>query len=309
MQASVPGLVEIVREFLVVDVALQRLVARYRDGELVWDDVRDLVTDAESSPLYRLKERSHALFRAESPEARSVRHREVLFDLAIGSLFHEAMKFRENFYQREVYGPRVRALREEASAEADALFAEFEKILELGSERLEESVVETRALLERCREQLADLIAQHRDDGHVARHLIEARERVERVFERDLDTLFEDVYESTSEPWALAGRSYVISGYFVEGGAALGGAIERGADSRSIEPWIAYARGMAAYMSGDYVSSIGDLEEWSGSRDDAAPALVEQACAAMSRIEHLVVGDERDALVVKAEALVAGLRA
>ena len=48
------------------------------------------------------------------------RRREVLFDLAVGSLFHEAMKFRENFYQREVYGPRVRALRDAARAEGAA---------------------------------------------------------------------------------------------------------------------------------------------------------------------------------------------
>ncbi|MBW2267628.1 MAG: hypothetical protein JRH16_03550 [Deltaproteobacteria bacterium] len=307
MEAPVPGLVEIIREFLVVDEALRRLVRRYRDGELVWDEVRTLMTDQEASPLYRLKERSHALFRAEGSDHRSVRHREVLFDLAIGSLFHEAMKFRENLYQREVYGPRVRALREEAGAEAEALFAEFEKILEFGSERLEESVIETRALLDRCREQLADLITQHRDDGNAARYLIEQRELVERVFERGLDDLLEEIYGATASAWALAGRSYVVSGYFEEGAAALAGAIERGAESDALESWVDYARGMAAYMRGDYAQSVRDLKAWSKDRDGGESALVEQACAAMSRLERLVTGDEGDALVRQAEALVAEL--
>jgi tetratricopeptide (TPR) repeat protein len=307
MAASVSSLVEIVREFLVVDEALRHLVARYRDGSLAWDEVRTLVTDQEESPLYRLKERSHALFRAEGADHGSVHHREVLFDLAIGSLFHEAMKFRENFYQREVYGPRVRDLRQDAGAEAAALFAEFEKILELGSERLEESVVETEALLDRCREQLSDLIAQNSRDGHVARHLIERSEAVVRVFERELDALFDELYGSTAAAWALAGRSYVVSGYFAEGGAALSSAIERGAEPAATEPWIAYARGMAAYMRGDYEQSVGELEGWSKTRDGVENALVEQACAAMSRIERLVSGVGRDALVRRADALVAEL--
>ena len=70
--------------------------------------------------------------------------REALFDLAVGSLFHEAMKFRENFYQREVYGPRVRALRTESGAENEALFREFEKILAAVAQRLDEGAARER---------------------------------------------------------------------------------------------------------------------------------------------------------------------
>ena len=109
--------------------------------------------------------------------------REALFDLAVGSLFHEAMKFRENFYQREVYGPRVRALRTESGGENAALFHEFEKILSAVAQRLEEGLHESEALLVRTREQLALLLAEHRSNGFVARCLIENRADVEDVFE------------------------------------------------------------------------------------------------------------------------------
>ncbi len=304
MRAPPQGLVEILREFLAVDVALRDLVSRYRGGELAWEEVRDLVNDTEGSSLYRLKERSHTLFRAENGNARQVRHREVLFDLAIGSLFHEAMKFRENYYQREVYGPRVRALRKEAGAEAVALFAEFEKILETGSERLEESVSETHALLERSREQLVDLLAQHGADGYVARHLIENRELAERVFGRDLDALFEALFGEPAVAWAEAGRSYVVSGYFEESRAALLGAIERGADAGSVEPWIDYADGMAAYVRGEYGRCVEHLTRWSGARVGEDAPLVTQACAALTRIGSLVEGETRDALVRDADAVV-----
>ena len=56
--------------------------------------------DGEDSVLFRLKERCHALFRGGEQPSEVVMRREALFDLAVGSLFHEAMKFRENLYQR-----------------------------------------------------------------------------------------------------------------------------------------------------------------------------------------------------------------
>jgi hypothetical protein len=141
----------------------------------------------------------------------------------------------------------------------------------------------------------------------VARHLIEQRDAVERVFERELDPLLDEIYGATADAWGLAGRSYVISGYFEEGSAALTAATERGADPDATQPWIAYARGMAAYMRGDYAQSVRDLEAWSKTRDGVEDALVEQACAAMSRIEHLISGEGRDLLVRQAEVLVADL--
>ena len=43
-------------------------------------ELQDLVGDDESSVLFRLKERCHALFRPADPDAEMVSPREVLFD-------------------------------------------------------------------------------------------------------------------------------------------------------------------------------------------------------------------------------------
>ena len=104
--------------------------------------------------LYRLKERTHALFRGPGGIVRGSTHREALFDLAVGSLFHEAMKLRENLYQREVYGPRVRALQTEAGEESKALFDEFEKMLGAVDDRLDEGVRELETLVQQTADQL-----------------------------------------------------------------------------------------------------------------------------------------------------------
>ena len=94
-----PGVVEIFRDFLAVHTRMADLVDHYARLTLSFDLVEDLVGDNHSSALYRLKEKCHALFRSSTTEEAADVRTEVLFDLAIGSLFHEAMILRENLYQ------------------------------------------------------------------------------------------------------------------------------------------------------------------------------------------------------------------
>ena len=271
-----------------------RLTASYRRDELRFEDVQELVSDSEASPLYRLKERCHALFRVDPGRSRLVAHREVLFDLAVGSLFHEAMKFRENFYQREVYGPRVRALRDEAGEEAEALFAEFEKIQVAVSERLEEGLQETEALLARTREQLRVLLAEYSDDGHITRFLLEHREPAEATFSEGLDALLVQVHGSASLGYARAGRSYLTSGYYADAEAALLEALEQGGDARVLESDLAYARGMVAYLRGGYAEAVSLLERWGRGASRPEPGLVSVAHTAVSKIGDLAAGPDRE---------------
>jgi tetratricopeptide (TPR) repeat protein len=274
------------------------IFARYHRGELTWDEVQGLFADDEASPLFRLKERCHALFRAGTAATDLARHREVLFDLAVGSLFHEAMKFRESFYQREVYGPRVRALREEAGEQAAALFQEFEKILATVSERLEEGLLETEALLARSREQLVVLMAQHPKNGHLARFLIERRDNAEAVFVQGLDALLTELYGDPAAGFDLAGRSYLESGYFDEAEGAL---------AEALEPPRAYARGMAAYLRGDYAATVEELASWADSEPDPEAPMVELAAGAVARLDQLAEGPDRKRIVSAAAALSARL--
>jgi hypothetical protein len=303
-----PGLVDIVRDFLATHVALRELIERYRRGELRFAEVQTLFADDEESALFRLKERCHALFRS-GDDFHRIRHREVLFDLAVGSLFHEAMAFRENFYQREVYGPRVRALREEAGAEAAALFREFEKIMSTLEDRLEQGMTETEALLARTQEQLVVLLCEHARDGRIARCLLEHRDIVGQVFREGLDALMASIYGSAVEGHVVAGRSYLESGYFEEAQRALEEAIGRGGDRTVLERKVAYARGMRAYLGGDYATSVAELARWAAREDAEDHALVDLARTAVATVDQLARGSDRDSVLAAARALLPRLSA
>jgi tetratricopeptide (TPR) repeat protein len=301
---SSSGLVEIVREYLTVDPSVRRLIQHYRCGELGFEEVGALFAGDEASALFRLKERCHALFRADPKDPTAALHRAVLLDLAVGSLFHEAMKFREIFYQREVYGPRVRALRDEAGEEAVALFQEFEKILATGTESLELSLLETEALLDRTREQLAVLLAAHPEDGHVVRFLIEHRTEVEAVFGRELEALLADIHGDAASGYALAGYSYLKSGYYEDAERTLYRAVRLGGEATALEAGRAYARGMAAYLDGRYAESVAQLERWAVDGSSPELHLLDLAQTALSKLDQLVTGEDRGRVIAAAAKLV-----
>ena len=295
------GLVDIVRDFLVVYRLMRSVFERFEMDELRFEDIDELMEDKESSVLFRLKERCHALFRDQGTEI--AMRREALLDLAVGSLFHEAMKVRENLYQQEVYAPKIESLRRDVGDESGELFEEFEKILGASKVRLREALMESEVLLAQTRKQLRVVVADNGENGLLMRYLLEKRSLVEDVFDTDLEDLLVEIHGSAADGYTVAAHSYLASAYF---GAALTAlAAARDSQGRSdLSGLVAYAEGMQAFQNGDYARSLEHLRAWI----DAGPAGDEVARAtlahaAVSRIHHLVEGDDRERLVAAATEL------
>jgi hypothetical protein len=298
------GLVDIVRDYLAADTLTRRLFARFRAGELRFEEVHELVGDGEGSVLYRLKEHCHGLFRPADRSPRLTLPREALFDLAVGSLFHEAMKFRENLYQHTVYGPKVRALRSEAGVDAEEIFGEFEKILAAVAVRMQEALEETEALFAHTRRQFRVLLMTHHENGLLARYLIENAPLVTEVFPEGLDALLAGIHGDASRGFALAARSYLASGYFGPARASLAEALLRSGEELELRRLSSYAEAMDAYLEGRYRDSIEGIERWLalGPEGDEA-GLADLAHAALSRVNSLAEGADAEDLGAAATAL------
>jgi tetratricopeptide (TPR) repeat protein len=296
------GLVDIVREFLLAHRLLRRLFERQRNGALRFEDVQALAGDTEASVLYRLKERCHALFR--SGARGEDLPRVALFDLTIGSLFHEAMKLRENFYQLEVYAPKVEAARRDAESGSEGLFEEFARILTASRERLAEAFAETAALLEQTRRQFRVLLRVHRNDGLVTRYLLENRELADDVLGEPLDAFLTSIHGDPVAAFALAARSYLTSGYFDEAQSALHEALARDSTRDDLRRSLAYADGMTAYLRGRYEEALRDLERWAEADSTQEEASFrELALSAVTRLGPLAQGAGLDGLGERAAAL------
>jgi len=254
-------LVGIIRDFLVAHQMLGSLLERWRQGTLRFHDIEDFVGDSERSILFRLKEKSHALFRSAAKDRAPMRTGELV-DLAVGSLFHEAMKLRENLYQQEFYVPRIEALRKEADDVPDPLFSEFERILGSASERLAETFEETQALFALTLRQLRLLMAANRENGLVPRFLWQNRKLVSDVFPERLEGLLSELYGDVSTGFVFITESYLDSAYFEEALEVLLEVDQRGDSRPEFERFFHYASGMTAFLRGEYSRSLECLASW-----------------------------------------------
>jgi len=301
-------LVDIVRDYVTAYGAMSRLFVRFRTGDLPFEELDQIISDHERSILFRLKEKCHALFRRKAAESVDTTDREALFDLTVGSLFHEAMKFRESYYQREIYEPRFRALHPETAGDAGEFFMELEKILAGVSDRLDEGLQETEILIIQTGQQLRELLAEHPDNDMALRYLVEHPQVVENVFGSSLEELLAELVGTASGGFERAARSYLESGFYDRAVSTFERAIASGADPGVIEPALEYSRGMTAYLVGDYAACVAALDRWCESSPDPADALVRIARAVVSKLDQLVEGKGRRKIAGAAASLLDRLR-
>ena len=188
---------------------------------------------------------------------------EALFDLALGSLFHEAMKLRESLYQRDVYGPRVALLREAADEESEALIVEFDRILGKSVSRQGEVVAEVRVLLAQTRDQLRRLLLERAGDRRVTRCLLSRKAQVDGTFPEGLSGLLQAMHGNTVTGLIEGARALLESAYYIEALETLRQAqAEPDAPAGEIRQLELYAEGMQAVLDGRYAHSIETLTAW-----------------------------------------------
>lgn len=299
------ALVEIVRDFLRAHRELRAIAALHRSGELRFERVKSLVGDGEEAVLFRLKERCHDLFRDEGGATVG---REALLDLAIGALFHECMKFRENFYQHAVYGPKVRALRATSEADGEELFREFEKILAQSSVRMAEALQEAETLLAQTAVELRGLLRTQAQNGLVARLLVEQGDELAAVLGRDSRSLQDEVFGSAAAAYERAARSYLESGYFGEAAEAFAAALAQGGGGAEPSALRDYAEGMQAFLERDYARAVERVRRWLDAPGPRDPKLADLAHTALSRVAPLVDGERAPELRAAAAKVAERLR-
>jgi len=278
-------LAQIVRDFMEAFVLARTLGDDLRAGRLSFQAVTRLVGDAEDSALYRLKEECHALFRLDVARPRTEVQAEELFDLAVGALFHETMKFREGFYLTDSYGPRLQRMMAEGSA-TGALADAFWRVVEAGRRRMLESEAEAEGLFRETRDQLLIVLRQLAVSGSVARSLVEDPGRSEQVFGLPLAELLADIYGSAARGYQLAIDSLIDNGHYAEAAAVLEHPDARAAGVA--EGALDFAIGMASYYAGDNFAAVDSLERWSKAGVSSPAPWRRSAGRMLARLAHAV---------------------
>lgn len=252
--------VEIVKLFLRSVVFYRKLYTDYREGSLKFSSVQELVDDKGQSLLFNLKKNCQALYRGNDNST----EREKLFDLAVGSIFHEAMIIRENCYQLEVYRPRVALIKEKAPKTPleRKFLREVDLILNRAKKRLSEELKETDTLITNTLEQLKGLLLSYKENGLLVRFLLEEEGLVEEAFGKgSLDDLLSHMYGGGRlEALIAAAKSYYQSGYYDKARDAVAKALAIRTSDNIRFLFLLYS-GMNDYYEGNSQAALEHLRE------------------------------------------------
>ena len=242
--------VEIVRHFLLATRTFRQLHEKHKQGSMYFSDLAKLVDDRGESILYALKESCQNLFRHSSSP---VSQKEQIFDLTIGSIFHLAMRLREDLYQLEVYGPKYSKLDAVGGRpqEQENLIQEFRKIISRTQESFTEGVEEINLLFQEVFRQFQELFGEYRESGLLARFLLEESDLLKEVFGiNDVEDVFRTLYGSKeAQGHRLAGESYFQSAFYAKAIKAFTRALESSPGDANLQFKIHLSQGLEQFYS------------------------------------------------------------
>jgi len=204
--------------FLRASVKLEKMLDQ-ADGDVENIPFAEIDSLVEKE-LFELKEECHWLFRSEERSGTVKSRSAMLFDILVGSLFHQCMKVKENSYQVEQYEPKYAALREslerpDAPKHVRAFLREGERIVKRARRVLRQEFTHAQRLFREAAVALRYVLVEHRDCTLLARTLVDNEALLDAVYgPRALDKLFREMYGGTAAGLVMAATSFFEGGWY-----------------------------------------------------------------------------------------------
>ncbi len=254
---------EIVRGFLLSELGFQEILKKYRQGQLHFQDLANWVDDKGQSLLYNLKENCHKIFR--DSRVVSSRKKEWLLDLAIGSIFHEAMKIRENLYQLDVYRPKYLLYKRKAggSEYEKNYLQQFARIIAKAEQGVSEGMEEISSLFKDATAQLVDVLKENSKNIYLIRYVLENQTLIQKVYgpkqvkviiSRMFKRGFLDAYLSVAQSYLQSEHYDLASSYFSK-------ALKMTPNHPDILFLFCFCLGMKAYYNNLYSKALSCFEK------------------------------------------------
>jgi len=204
--------------FLRSRVKLDEMVAAGASkGAIPFEEIDSFVQDQ----LFELKEDCHWLFRYREGGEEAKPTLAMLFDILVGSLFHQMMKVKENSYQVERYSPKYAALRAalqgpDAPERADTFLREGERIVARARRVLHREFSYAIELFNEATLVLRHVLIEHRDNPLLLRSLVENEKLLDAVYgQHSLERLFREMHEDRpAQGFILAATDFFEGGWY-----------------------------------------------------------------------------------------------
>ena len=218
---------DIMRDFCMVSSILEEQFERFSDsGAVSFTQVRDLLgSSMNKGLLWRFKDTAHHLLRSDMQAPVVAK----ALDWAIGYIFHECIKLKEDAYHQQHYAPMLLAM-EQPAAETGVqkAIAPFMQLLGETRESMSREITRISFLLAQCRNLFCIYYAENRNNLLLARLLYSRREMVQQVFGEDYDTLIASIYGTAPEDM------YILAAEGLSEGGRLEEALEAATEAGQI---------------------------------------------------------------------------
>ena len=170
--------------------------------------------------LYNLKNKTHAVFRRDVESNGGILEREDLFDLIIGSIFHEALHLKEYVYALQSYKARYMSFADrKKTGRIDSIQDDFLKysreIIREAKENLPRKTTELKSLLEDALSLMEGTLKKYRTSRRLMRVLYLERELLNSIYgENGLEYVYRIMYKAGAmEGYFRVGASFLKGGF------------------------------------------------------------------------------------------------
>lgn len=210
---------DVLRDFCQIASALEKHFSEFDEsGKVSFHFFDDLLGRQNSKGLlWRLKDTSHLLFRNDSRSSHSVLGEYL--DWALGYIFHECIKLKEDAYQQMNYKPRFKQLQHNSrlSPEESYIGNELYSVIKQTSESIEREVKRVRYILFHCKRMFILYLPLHSDNPLLARYIFAKHDIIQSVFKGFYDELISAIYPRTlHKMFSLAAQSFEEGGWHEE---------------------------------------------------------------------------------------------
>ena len=220
---------DILRDFCKVSSILEDQFERFADsGAVSFTQVRDLLgSTMNKGLLWRLKDTAHHLLRSDADASVVAK----ALDWAIGYIFHECIKLKEDAYQQQHYAPMFIALEQPAAEDGISEHLDpFAQLLGETRESMSREIARISFLLSRCKTLFCIYCSHNRENLLLARLLYSRNELIQSVFGNDYDTLISSIYGTAPEDM------YILAAEGLSEGGRLDEALEAAQKAEQINP-------------------------------------------------------------------------
>jgi len=216
---------DVLRDFCLASSELEKRFQEYDQTGLVdFESLRDLTgQEMDKGLLWRLKDTAHHLFRIDPEDVLIGK----FLDWALGYIFHETLKLKEDAYQQQNYAPWFKDLQRREMPEPEHRYChELLQVLFQTRESIEREVKRIRFIVQQCQGMIPVYYHRHRNNALLARFLFNQDDLVRGVFKDGYAALIEGIYEDAPEHmYLLAAQSLRQGGWNRDAQKALGEAL------------------------------------------------------------------------------------